>query len=398
MLGWLLVSPVSYAERLSIIPQRTLGCPRDTGMVSREGRGVLAGTDFGEFELIDRVAAVLGRPGDAQLLVGIGDDAAAWSPSPESITVATTDALVDGVHFDLHTTTWRDLGWKAMAENVSDVAAMGCRPRYALIALALPASIAAQSIDELYRGVADCARTYGFAVVGGDVVRSPSLVLHVTLLGESEPMGSAQTEKPLLVRSAARVGDVIAVTGPLGGSAAGLRLLVDESVLPSSDAAGPEATCLTEAAAALRAAHRHPVPRVAAGLALVAAGVRCALDVSDGLVADIGHICEQSGVDAELALERIPVSTPAETLFGDAARDLALTGGEDYELVCTGAEDVLARAGEMLVERGEPPLIMIGRVTPRSGARPEVRLIGPDGGTSVLERGGYQHFEHGSGG
>jgi thiamine-monophosphate kinase len=358
----------------------------------------LAGTDFGEFELIDRVAAVLGRPRDAQLLVGIGDDAAAWSPSPGSITVATTDALVDGVHFDLRTTTWRDLGWKAMAENVSDVAAMGCRPRYALIALALPTGIAAQCITELYQGVADCARTYAFAVVGGDVVRSPSLVLHVTLLGESEPMASAQTERPLLVRSAARAGDVIAVTGPLGASAAGLRLLLGDSVLPAGESARPEATRLTEAAAVLKAVHRRPVPRVAAGLALVAAGVRCALDVSDGLVADVGHICEQSGVDAELALEHIPVSTYAETLFGDAARDLALTGGEDYELVCTGPEDVLARASEVLVERGEPPLIMIGRVTPRSGARPEVRLMGPDGGASVLERGGYEHFGHGSNG
>jgi len=357
----------------------------------------LAATDFGEFELIDRIAAVLGRPGDPRLLVGIGDDAAAWRPSPGTITVATTDALVDGVHFDLRTTDWPDLGWKAMAENVSDVAAMGCRPRYALIALALPAGIAAECVVGLYQGVADCARTYGFAVVGGDVVRSASLVLHVTLLGESEP-GSPQTQPRLLVRSAARAGDLIAVTGPLGGSAAGLRLLLDESTAPAGEPPDPDATPLAEAAAVLMSAHRHPVPRVVAGRALVEAGVRCAIDVSDGLVADIGHICEQSGVDAEVVVEHVPVYAAARALFGDAARDLALTGGEDYELVCAAPAEVLARAGDLLAERGEPPLITIGRVTLRSGGRPEVRLIGSDGTISVLERGGYQHFGHGSGG
>src|SRR5438309_1643085 len=140
----------------------------------------MAISHLGEFELIARVTALLDQNGGPSLLVGVGDDAAAWVPTPDTITVATTDALVEGVHFDLATTGWVDLGWKAMAENVSDVAAMGCQPRYALIALGLPPDPAVADVEDLYRGIAACAANYGFAVVGGDVVRAPRVVIHVT--------------------------------------------------------------------------------------------------------------------------------------------------------------------------------------------------------------------------
>jgi thiamine-monophosphate kinase len=340
-------------------------------------------SSLGEFELIERITAHLGERAPASLLIGIGDDAAAWAPTPGTITVATTDALVEGVHFDTTTTGWVDLGWKAMAENVSDVAAMGCRPRYALLALGLPPEREVAEIEDLYRGIAECAAAYGFALVGGDVVRAPTVVINVTLVGESLPVDGEK--RPLLERSAARVGDVVAVTGPLGGSAAGLRLLTAaQSLEPRS----PD----ENARAALCEAHRRPKPRVAAGLALIEAGLRCAIDVSDGLVADIGHICERSGVAVELAAEQVPIFPGATAVFGTEALDLALSGGEDYELVCAAPESTLARASDLLQQRGERRLIPIGVVVPAEGTQARVRVRLADGTFRPLDARGYQHF------
>jgi thiamine-monophosphate kinase len=339
-------------------------------------------SDVGEFGLIARLAAALGPPEDPSVLVGIGDDAAAWMPSPGTLTVATTDSLVEGVHFDLRTTSWTDLGWKALAENVSDVAAMGCRPRYALVALGLPGGHRAADVEELYGGLRECAQAFGCAVVGGDVVRAPCVVLQVTLLGESLSVSSSTDGRPLLERSGARPGDVVAVTGPLGGSAAGLRLLTAER----------QPTNLRGPAEALLRAHRRPTPRVAAGIALVEAGVRCAIDVSDGLVADVGHICERSGVDAEIWVDQVPVHPDARAVFGEEALTMALAGGEDYELVCAGPLDIVARASDMLVERGEGAPIVLGSIRDRSGPEPRVSVIDRTGNPIVIPRGGYQHF------
>jgi len=339
-------------------------------------------SSVGEFTLIDRLAAVLKDTGPTGLLVGIGDDAAAWRPTPNTVTVATTDALVEGVHFDLSTTGWADLGWKALAENVSDVAAMGCWPRYALVALALPDRLSVRDLEDLYRGLQACATAFGCQAVGGDVAASHYVTIAVTLIGESLPATGADDQPPLLRRSAARAGDVVATTGPLGASAAGLRLL--------REAAGTEA----DDAAALVSAHLRPMPRVTAGVVLVQAGVRCAIDVSDGLVADLGHICEQSGVDAEIRADRVPLHPAARARFPDTALDMALGGGEDYELVCTGSAEALARASRELAARGEPPLVTIGRILPQRGAAPRVSVLGKDGDLVRPERAGYQHFTH----
>ena len=312
-------------------------------------------SSLGEFALIERLTLVLGSvtSGD-QPLLGIGDDAAAWQPTPGTVTVATSDALVEGVHFDLAATSWFDLGWKALAENVSDIAAMGCRPRYGLIALCLPPSVEAADVEDLYRGVAACCEAYACRVVGGDVVRAPCVVLLVTLLGESLPADSSGRPR-LLKRSQAQPGDVLAVSGPLGASAGGLRLLLQ----------GTGRSDLTQADEALIRAHRRPEPRVEAGLAMIEAGLRCAIDVSDGLVADVGHICEQSGVDAEIDSNRVSISAETVARFGDAAVDLALSGGEDYELVCAGSGDAVESASARLAEVGRRRLVCIGRVVER---------------------------------
>ena len=368
----------------------------------------MTAADLGEFPLIDRLATILGVPSDPRCIIGIGDDAAAWAPTPDTITVATADALVQGVHFDLATTSWLDLGWKAMAENVSDIAAMGCTPKYALITLGLPPDQAVAGVEELYRGIAACASTYGFALVGGDVVRAPTVTLSVTLIGESLPRSRA--EPPLLRRTTARAGDIIAVTGPLGGSAAGLEILLDRTRTasegtdvwtrsdksPPSTGAGDPPTSNTsplDDRQTLVQTHLRPVPRVAAGRALVEAGIRCAIDISDGLLADLGHICEQSQIDAEVDVEHVPLFDAATRLVGaHRARQLALSGGEDYELICVAPVETMALANQLLANRGEPPLHVIGRIVPRSGHHPEVRVLDVTGRPFPVGQRGYQHF------
>jgi thiamine-monophosphate kinase len=343
----------------------------------------------GEFQLIDRLSRVLGRPSAPGLLLGIGDDAAAWQPTPGAVTVATADALVQGVHFDLATTSWSDLGWKALAENVSDIAAMGCAPRYALVALALPADTNQADVEALYAGMRECADAYGCAVVGGDVVSAPTVMISVALIGESAPQEvGGNVEPPLLTRSAAHAGDVLAVTGPLGASAAGLRVLADLGARGQAPSGTGDESMIVE----LIQAHRRPTPRVAAGLALVRAGVRSAIDVSDGLVADVGHICERSGVDAEIDAERVPIHPGVVAQFPGDALDLALTGGEDYELVCAGPGDAVRHACDLLRAAGDPELTLIGEVVARHGERPEVRVRAANGEAMPLRDAGYQHF------
>ena len=341
-------------------------------------------SDIGEFGLIQRLEQALGQTSTPdEILISIGDDAAAWLPASGTITVATTDALVEGVHFDLATTSWVDLGWKALAENVSDIAAMGCLPRYGLLALGLPPTHLASDAEALYRGVAECARAFHCQVIGGDIVRSPCVILQVTLIGESLPMSMDQGRRPLLERSRARPGDVLAVSGPLGGSAAGLRLLMQGGSV--SDAAD-------DAEHVLVRAHQRPQPRVDVGLALVESGIRCAIDVSDGLVADVGHICERSGVDVEIDAQRVPILPEAQARFGDAALDLALSGGEDYELACAGDAVSIARASALLVAQAGRPLVPIGVVTRQVGASPAVRVRGNDGVLRRVDVRGYEHF------
>ncbi len=292
--------------------------------------------------------------------------------------VATADSLVEGVHFDLKTTSWIDLGWKALAENVSDIAAMGCTPRYVLVGLGLPPHTEVGAVESLYEGLQECAQAYGCIVVGGDTVRCPQVVLHITVLGESLP-GSSGGDGSILTRAAAVPGDLIAVTGPLGASAAGLQVLREDSPGRDEDEA-------------LILAHLRPQPRVQAGLTLVAAGVRCGIDVSDGLLADVGHLCENSGVDARIDLVQVPVHPAALRRFGEGAIDLALRGGEDYELICAGSPDALATASAHLIDAGEPPLIVIGTILKQEGASPAVYLTDQYGRRLPLAEGGYQHF------
>ena len=305
-------------------------------------------SDLGEFGLIERLAEILrgpvaGRsPISSDLTLGIGDDAAVWTPAAGTVSVATADALVEGIHFDLRFTSWYDLGWKALAVNVSDAAAMGARPRYALVTLGLPSGGRLSDLENLYRGMAEHCDRFGMRIVGGDVVSSPTFFISVALYAE----GGAR----LLRRDAARAGDVVAVTGTLGDSAAGLRLLQEARANDGEDAA------------MLVRAHLRPLPRVAEAGALVEQGVGCGMDLSDGLLGDAKRLARASGVRVEFHLASLPLSEPLRRMFGPLAAEIALAGGEDYELLVCAPPDVMARGADAVARLQDTRLTVVGRI------------------------------------
>ena len=340
--------------------------------------------DTSEFALIDLMAAAFEAGGTAapqseerlgyRLLQGIGDDAAVWD-APAGPMVAATDTMVEGVHFRLGTTTWDSLGWKAMAVNLSDIAAMGCEPLYALVTVGLRGDIPVAGLESMCSGMAEAGRAYGCAVVGGDTVSSPVLFVTVAVTG-APPDGG---DSPLLSRSAAVPGDVVAVTGSLGCSAAGLRMRQENICLP--DDVSPH----------LSAAHDRPVPRVPEAVALARAGVRAAIDVSDGLADDLGKLCRASGVGAVLYAGRVPVDAFLRADYPADAVEMALAGGEDYELLFTAPEDVVLRAEREI----DTPIAIIGEIVeePRG-----VRVLDASGRPMKLRSAGWDHFRaHGSG-
>lgn len=321
-------------------------------------------SELGEFGLIELLASIVGTP-DTDVLVGIGDDAAAWQ-NDDAIQIATTDALVQDVHFTLETTSWHDLGWKALAVNLSDVAAVGGTPRHALVALGLPGDTEVDCVTELYQGMRELAELFDVSIVGGDVVAAPLLVLSVAVHG---------TAQRVLTRSAARPGDCIAVTGLLGASSAGLAVLRGGVSLD-------EAT-----AAPLREAHLKPFPRVREGLVLAQNDViRAAIDISDGLVGDLSRLCKASGVGARLQPDQVPVHPLVRSAFQADYLDMALSGGEDYELLFTGSAEAVATVKGLM----PCPVSVIGEITSQEPNR--VRLLDEHGGELKLGRGGWEHF------
>lgn len=321
--------------------------------------------DLGEFELIGRLSRRFAAPDPERLIVGIGDDAAVWSATDAAPVVATTDTMVAGVHFLPDRVSWNDVGWKALAANISDIAAMGARPAFALVTVALPPETPVATLEELYDGIDACARDYDVTIAGGDIVAAPVFAITIALYGYAT-MSSDAT--PLLLRrDGARPGDAIAVTGALGGSAGGLRALL-------------ESPAASETHAALVRRHMRPSPRVDAGLAAVAAGVRCGMDISDGLVQDLGHVCEASGVGSEVWLDRVPLDDDLVAAYPDEARAFAATGGEDYELLLVAPEDTLQRmTGDHTI---------IGRVVAGAG----VRVLDADGGEVTFPASGWDHL------
>ncbi len=333
-------------------------------------------SELGEFGLIGLVTRIVDEAGvgagaSPDLLIGIGDDAAVWKENHRA-QVGTTDMLVQGVHFTLETISWQDLGWKSLAVNISDVAAMGGLPTYAMISLGLPADTLVEDIADLYRGMARICRQFNTTIVGGNLTETPVVIISPTVIGTVE-------RDRILTRSAARPGDKIAVTGCLGASSAGLKIMREKITLD------PETSALLEEA------HRRPTPRVAQGQLLAQQGVRAAIDISDGLIADLGHICEASRVQARVYADDVPIHPAVERAFGGDALKLAVVGGEDYELLFTAPDEVIGDLRKSW-KAAFPPFTVIGEIG--EGIHGKVLLLNGDGKEIELHKGGWEHFRH----
>jgi thiamine-monophosphate kinase len=331
----------------------------------------------GEDALVQAIRALTAAAGDeAGVRVGIGDDCAVLEPRAGAALLATTDLLVEDVHFRRRWAEPADIGWKAIAVNLSDIAAMGGRPRWALVALACPEGTSVAEIEAFYEGALALGRAHDVTIVGGDTSASlAGWIVNVTLLGDAV--------QPRL-RSTARAGDAVAVTGALGRSAAGLAVLERES------AQGVSAAHLAE----VTAAHLRPRPRVHEGEWLAAAGgVTAMMDVSDGLGIDLPRLLAESGAGAAVDVDRLPVDAATRAVAAALGADptaWATGGGEDYELLLTCEPAALERLQRGLAEACGTRLTPIGEIT--AGARP-VRWSSR--GHEVTVARGFEHFAAG---
>jgi thiamine-monophosphate kinase len=316
---------------------------------------------IGEFDIIARYFT---RPtSDRDVVLGVGDDAAVLAI--DGHVAVTVDTLVAGVHFPDGMAPHL-LGYRLLAVNLSDLAAMGARPRWCTLALTLP-SAEELWLDGFSRGLYELADRYGVALVGGNLSRGP-LTLTMQLMGTVEP-------RNLLTRAGGHVGDDIYVTGTLGDSSAGIMLILERRTAPQGSAA-----------AALKERFYRPVPRVGAGLGIGPLAT-AAIDISDGLLADLGHICKASGCGATIDVERVPLSAELLSLFPpQEALAHALGGGDDYEL-CFTAPPSRAEEIEAVLEAAGTPLRRIGQLV--AGQTVVCRRGGEPFNPTVH---GYRHF------
>lgn len=317
---------------------------------------------IGEAELITMISRWLRRQQPCRGIIrGIGDDCAILKTAAR--TLVTSDAFVEGVHFRRTWTSARDAGWKALAANVSDIGTGGGTPRAALVSLELPARLPVRWLKEFYAGLLDCGRAYGVSIAGGNLSAAPHVAAHITVTGDAPARR--------IGRDGARVGDLVVVTGSLGGSLAGLECLRHRRT--------------GTAARAAIARHQRPVPPVPAGRVLARFASAMA-DVSDGLARDAGHLAKASGVRVALVPGAVPIPFYADALapsLGYSPQALALESGEEYELVATLPRRNLAAATAALKRLGVH-LTVAGEVRRGRG----VELVGlRDGAVS-----GYDHF------
>ncbi|MFQ5857690.1 MAG: thiamine-phosphate kinase [Anaerolineae bacterium] len=330
--------------------------------------------DLGEFALIDRLASRLGGYSE-DVVVGVGDDVAVLRMNDGHYLLATCDVQVAGVHFLPDLVTPYQVGRKAAAINLSDIAAMGGTPRHFLVSLVLPKDTEVAFVDGLYDGLVEECQRFGVDVVGGNVARDDRVTIDLFLLGKVTP-------DRLLLRSGARPGDQVLVTGRLGDSAAGLNLLLDSELsVPAADRE------------MLVARHVMPTPRLPESAAIAGLGTATAMiDLSDGLGGDIGHICDQSQVGVRLWADRLPMSPAARRvaeLTERAPWRLALEGGEDYELCFTAPPEAVEELAVAVERATGTPVTMVGEVLPADEGR---WLVFEDGQEVGLEAGGWDHF------
>lgn len=332
---------------------------------------------MGEFELLAKVWERLPRPGP-RVKLGSGDDAAVTLPG--GATATTVDAFVDGVHFRREWSGLGQIGHKALAAALSDLAAMGAGPGEAYVSLGVPADLDEDGCLELLDGMAALAEETGTTLAGGDLTRAPALVLAMTAVGH------APTPENLVSRGGAQPGDVLAVTGELGGAAAGLLLLEDQaearSRFASDSATRSERTQLV-------ARQLKPQPRLKAGVTLAGNGATAMIDLSDGLGGDAGHVAARSGVRLAIDAAALPLAAGLAAVAETTGRDpleLATSAGEDYELLVALPEERFAAAVEAVKKAEGIELTRIGEVQAGSGV--EIRLPGG----RLLQTAGYDQL------
>ncbi|MCL5292249.1 MAG: thiamine-phosphate kinase [Actinobacteria bacterium] len=325
--------------------------------------------DIGELGLIERIDKVVGRA-DSEILVPLGDDAAVMEPYAEPI-VLTSDLLIEEVHFRFDLMSPREVGYKSMAVNISDVAAMAGKPKFAVVSIALDPETPVALVEEFYRGALEACERHQVYIVGGDTSRGDKFTVCVSLLGSVE-------RELLRRRSEAEASQRILVTGSLGASAAGLAILKDPSLADRVS----EAERLVEA-------HKRPSPRVEEARIAARHGARAMEDISDGLASEIRHIAKMSGVGAKVFSESLPIAPgvwEVANALGKEATDFALYGGEEYELVFTASPDKVASIREAVEKRGVT-ISEVGEIT--TGG--EVVLV-QQGKERPLHDRGYVHF------
>jgi thiamine-monophosphate kinase len=346
---------------------------RDEGKRLARGETIHVG-DMGEFALIDRLQRFLQAPSGSQVIKSIGDDCAVVQASPESELILTTDSQEEGVHFRLDWSSPEDIGWRCLAVNVSDIAAMAGRPLGAVVALSLPAALHVAFVDGLYTGMQELAREMACPIIGGNITKTSGRVsVTITVLGEV-PKGQA------IYRSGARPGDEIWVTGALGGAKAGLELLLQ----PDTVVGMPTAYAL--------ACYRRPQPRLREAQFLRQhATLNSLLDISDGLAGDLQHICKASGVGAQIEANAVPIHDDIRRI----ARALqieplsfALHGGEDFELCFTTSPMQIEPIRADFEQQFNRSLVRVGTV--RTGT--DITLQQADGAETPLVARGYDHF------
>jgi thiamine-monophosphate kinase len=336
----------------------------------------------GEFGLIAHLRDTLGTPSDDTVQVGIGDDAAVYRVSDDTVHVVTTDVLIEGIHFDRTFMPMEHLGFKAISVNVSDVVAMNASPRYATVSLGIPESASVEMLQTLYTGIREACNAYDMTVVGGDTSGGHSLSLSVTVIGEAK-------EPDIVSRGGATVGDKLCVTGDIGASYAGLKVLLlhrqqlEEQGEDFQPALDPFSYVIRR--------HLAPPAQLKTVRDWADADVQptALIDVSDGLASEVNHICEASGVGAtvyEPALPIHPETRNTATEFGDDVDAYALFGGEDYELVFTMAEEDLQTLDPQTFN-------IIGEIGALDDEDAPVRIQRADGEVLPLHPSGFDHFD-----
>jgi len=330
--------------------------------------------DIGEFGFIDRIGkGCLVRRRD--VVQAIGDDAAAFRIPDGEVILLTADMLVERVHFLRHKTTGFHLGYKSLAVNLSDIAAMGGTAREAFVSIAIPEDCPLEFLDDLYEGMRALAQKYEVNILGGDTTGSRAdLVINISVTGSI-------LEDEILLRSGARPGDQIFVTGQLGDSKAGLHLILND-IEPDT----PELKALT-------AAHALPEPHLREGRFLARSeGVHAAIDVSDGLSSDLAHILKMSDVGARIYEERLPITDSLKHFcerFGFNPSEVAVSGGEDYVLLGTVSADQAEETAQAFLDRFKRPLFLIGEITDSEGMVLQKR----DGREESIRSSSWEHFK-----